>query len=484
MATRKREMLQGVFWSAVEKYSGLIVSIIVSMILARLLSPKEYGVIAVATVFIQFLQMFCTMGIGPAVIQRDDLRQKDLDSIFTFAVCIGLVLGGLFFCFSWSIADFYKNSQLVPVCQILSVQLFFAAANMVPNALMAKNKRFKQIAKRTLYLQLISGVISIVAAYHGAGVYSLLISPIFTAIGIFIFNRLYYPVNLTINFKFEPIKRIFSFSLYQFLFDFVNYFSRNLDKLIIGKCMGISELGIYEKSYRLMQLPMNNLTSVVNPVLQPTLRDLQDDKERIAAIYKKIISYLSSVSFPLGLICSMCSSEIIYVFYGRTWNAAIPVFTILALSLPLQIILSTSGAIFMAINNTKAQFWVGIRNTITTVLGFIIAAYFWRTVEAIAWAWVITLLVNFLFTYFILYHHILENSFRKMMICLFNPFINSLLIIILLLIENKILQSYGIILSLVIKASSATILSVLFVQYTNRFNVFSMIRSLISINRK
>lgn len=477
MASIKNEMVHGIFWSAVEKYSGLVVSILVSMILARLLSPEEYGVVAIATIFIQFLTMFCTMGIAPAIIQRDDLSITDLDSIFTFSVIVGLSLSVVFGLLSWPIASFYENQQLVPVCWILSIQLLFSAANMVPNALMNKNKRFKEIAKRTLSLQVISCAIAIWAAYKGFGVYSLLVSPIFTAIGIFLFNRRYYKVRLNIHFTLEPIRRIFSFAAYELLFEFVNYFSRNLDKLIIGKYMSVSELGYYEKSYRLMQLPMNNVTAVINPILQPVLSSLKKNPQQIAVEYNKIVRLLSTISFPVGVILSLCATEVIRIFYGDKWDLAIPVFSILSLSLPLQMIQSTSGSIFLVANDAKGQFWVGIRNTLTTVAGFMVAAICFGTIESMAWAWDITLFINFGLTYYTLYHYTLKSSFTSMFKELLNPIILSLGLTIVLLCLNYYIGELNIVISAVIKIGVSVMFTLLYIQFTGRYNIYNMIKA-------
>lgn len=379
-------MIHGAFWSAVQHYSGLAMGVIISMVLARLLSPKEYGVVAIASVLIGFLSLFSSLGIGPAIIQRKNLDKHDINSIFTYSLAIGAFLALLFFCSSWLIASVYGDEQLVPVCQILSVNIFFGAANMVPNALMSKDLRFKTLAMRALILQLSSGVLAIIAAFNGAGVYSLLIGPVISSVGVYLWNRYYYKLSVERHFDLNPIKKIFGFSSYQFLFGFVNYFSRNLDKLIIGKFMTLGDLGVYEKSYRLMQMPLNNVTGVINPVLLPVLNELQNDKAELSRKYSKIIRFISTISFPAGAILYGMASEIIRFFYGNKWDAAIPVFSILALSLPLQMILSTTGAIFMICDNTKMQFRVGIRNTITTVAGFLIAAIFFKTIEAMAWA--------------------------------------------------------------------------------------------------
>lgn len=476
MPSIKQELVRGVFWSAVEKYSGLIVSIIVSMILARLLSPAEYGVVAIATVIISFLQMFCTMGIGPAIIQKD-LSSSAINSIYSYSIVIGLTLASLFFGLSWLIANFYDNELLLPVCQILSIQLLFAAINMVPNALMAKDKRFKEIAKRTLILQFSTGILSIIAAWKGAGVYALLISPVISAIGIFLWNRKYYKIKPDWSFNKEPIKQIFSYSSYQFLFEFVNYFSRNLDKLIIGKMLSVPALGVYEKSYRLMQLPMQNVTAVINPVLQPVLRVLQNDKLELGKKYVKIIRLVATISFPVGITLAGMSKEIIHIFYGNQWDAAIPIFRILSLSLPLQMVLSTSGAIYLVCNNTKMQFWLGIRNTITTVSGFLIAAFVFRTLSAMAWAWTITLVINFFFTYWLMYRYVLCQPIISFFKEFMHPAICGSILACILFLLNRIDISNHLLEQTLFKGAVAFLFTITYIQLSKQYNLVQLIKN-------
>lgn len=477
MASIKQDLINGIIWTAIGKYSGMVVSLIVTSVLARLLSPEEFGVIAIANVAIWFLAMFTSMGIGPAIIQRNDLQQKDLNNIFTFTIFTGGLLGIIFFTSSWFIADFYNNSQLLPVCQILSLNIFISAINMVPGAMMAKHKRFKETARISFFLYIITGTISIVAAYKGLGIYALLISPILSPIGTFIYNQCYYPVNISYKFSIEPIKRIFSFSFYQFLFEFVNYFSRNLDKLIIGKYMTMVNLGYYEKSYRLMQLPLQNITSVINPVLQPVLSSLQNNPHEIGNKYNKIIRFISTLSFPMTIILFTCAYEIIHLFYGSNWDAAIPTFKILSLSVCLQMILSTSGAIFMVSNNTKAQFWVGIRNTFTTIIGFLLAAYFFSTIEAIAWAWVITLFINFVCTYYIMYRIVLKISILPMLKVMIHPVINSIILLTVGIAISTFIKIDNIIIMLIIKLSLLSIITFIYIQISGQYNIINFVKS-------
>lgn len=484
MSQIRTDMLNGVFWSAIEKYSGFVVGIIISMILARILRPEDFGVVAIATVLIYFLQMFCTLGIGFALIQRRDLNEKDINSIYTFSIYAGLVLSLILFCAAWPIAKYYGNSLLIPICRILSIQLFFAAANMVPNALMAKNKKFKEIARRTLTLQISSGLISVAAAFMGAGIYALLIPPVFTSIGVFFWNRKYYKVSFVRSIDWSPLKKIYSFASYQFLFEFVNYFSRNLDKLIIGKMLSMDALGAYEKSYRLMQQPLSMITSVIDPVMLPVLKDLQDDKADLANKYNKIIRFVSTISFPTGIILSGCSYEIIKLLYGSQWDAAVPVFRILALSIPLMLVFSTSGAIYMVCNNTKMQFWLGLRNTITTVSGFLIAAYFFNTIEAMAWAWVITLYVNFVFTFVLLYKKVLESSLRPMFSQLLRPFLIAVFLLAFFVIVEYINIKLNVFFLLLIKLIPSGIITLLGIQLSKQFDVKSYLAEIFAKKRK
>ncbi len=477
----KEELLKGVFWSAVEKYSGVVVALVISAVLARLISPEDFGVVAIATVIISFLSMFSSMGIAPAIIQRNDLSEKNLDSIFTWSIVIGAILALILFACAKPIAGFYENELLVPVCRILSVNLFFAALNLVPNALMAKNKRFKQIAKRTLSLQVLGGGIAIAAAYWGAGIYALLISPLITSIGVPAVNLTYYPRRLDLHFDLSPFKKIFSYAGFQFLFEFMNYFSRNLDKLIIGRYMGMSDLGYYDKSYRLMMQPLQKVTFVLNPVLQPVLSYLQDERRVLAEKYRQIIKSVANIGFPLAVFIFFSAGELIRTVYGEAWLPAVPAFRILALSLPFQMVLSTSGSIFQAGNSTKHLFLVGLRNTLCTVAGFFIGALCFGTIEAVAWSFVITNCINFAQTYLTMYRKVLYSPLTAMLKELLHPVVNALVLSALLLPLHFFPLSNAL-LSLGIKTALSLIVTLALLQTWGDFDLRGSLRK--SRNKK
>lgn len=476
MSDVKNAMIKGLAWSAIEKYSVFLVSLVVSMVLARLLAPKDFGVVAIATVIINFLSIFSTMGIGPAIIQRKNLSKDDVNNIYSFSVIVSLFLTLIFFASSWLIAHYYSEAQLITICHVLCINLFFGGINMVPSALMAKNRRFKEIAIRTVGLQIITGAIAVYAAYNGFGVYSLLISPTVTSIAMMLYNCHFYPVKFKIHIDIRIIKSIFSYSFYQFGFEFINYFSRNLDKLIIGKYISANALGYYDKSYRLMQLPAGQLTGVINPVLQPIMSTLQDDMTQMAQKYNKIIKFIGCISFPLAIFLYFSGDEIITLFYGDNWQFSVRSFQILALSLPTQMILSTSGGIWQSCNATKHLFWVGFINTLVTVTGFVLACVFYRTIESVAFAWTVTSILNFFTTYIIMYHSILNNSFFQMLKVLLVPFLCLVLTTLLLYVLGQMLVINNLIISISVKLILTFLVSIFLLNITGNFS-FKTIRN-------
>jgi PST family polysaccharide transporter len=367
---------------------------------------------------------------------------------------------------------------------LLSLNFFIGTINSVPGSLMVKNQRFKEMAMISLLLVSISAPVSIAAAYFGLGVYSLLIAPFIHSVSIFFFYRRFYPCHIDIHFSMMPIKRMASFSVYQVLFELVNYFSRNLDKLIIGRWISISALGYYEKSYRLMQLPQQNITSVLTPVLQPNFSQYQDDKKLMAEKYLKVLSFMATISFPIGAFLYMSGPEVIRLFYGPKWDAAIPCFQILALSLPLSMLNSTTGSIYQASNATKQLFIAGLVNSSVTIIGFIVASYYVRTIEALAWAWTICgSLWAFTFTFNLMFRVVFKTDTIRVIRILVKPFINAVLLFLLLGILDYSFE-LPVFPMAVVKSLLAFLSTILFIQLCSEYDVISFITKRLKIRKQ
>lgn len=356
----RKDFLSGVLYTSVAKYAGIIISMLVTFVLARILDPSDFAVIAIAIVILNFLNLFTDFGLGPAIIQNDDLSEIDIKSLFNFTILLGIA-GGIFLLLaSVPIAHYYENDQLINVVRLLSINIFFISFNTVPNALLIKKKQFRLIALRTLGFQLAAGIIAIIGALKGMGVYSLVVQYMVANVGVALFNYYCNPIPFSLTLKTSSIKKIFNFSIFQFLSSIIYFFSKEIDKLIIGKKFEFDELGYYEKSYRLIQMPVNNLVAIFTPVVQPLFKDLKQDKNDFESKFFTLTRYLSLFAFPLATLLFFSGGDIIYLFYGPKWGPAIMPFKMLSIAVGFQIIMSTYMPIMQASGKVKIMLLASI----------------------------------------------------------------------------------------------------------------------------
>ena len=480
----KQQLFSGVFYTALAKYSGIVISLVVAGVLARLLTPDDFGIVAIATVIIAFFSIFTDMGISPAIVQNKALTEKDLSDIFSFTLWMGAGLSVLFFAASWPIAAYYESPILRTLCQLLCVNLFFASATIVPNALFFKNKEFKFIALRSFAVQVASGTAAVIAALNGAGLYALIISPILSSILLFIISLKRYPQHPAMTLGWGALRKIFSYSAYQFLFNIINYFSRNLDKLLIGKYMGMSPLGYYEKSYRLMMLPLQNITQVITPVMHPIFSDYQDDLERLASGYERIVRFLAFIGLPLSVLLYFTAGEVTLIIFGDQWTPSIPVFRILTLSVGVQIILSSSGSIFQAAGDTKNLFMCGLFSSILNVTGILLGIFWFGTLEAVATCITLTFTVNFAQCYWMMYRMTLHRSLRHFAIQLISPLMVSILLIAVLYPLSLMTEGGNIFLTLIVKSIIFFCIFGCYIQLTGEYDITGKAKSIINKNKR
>ena len=428
----KQEIINSVFWTALNKYSGMFFSIVISMVLARLISPAEFGVVAIAQIIINFFCFFADLGISSAIVQNKTLTDRNLDTLFTFSFILAFILSITFYAISPIIASYYKNPELISICHILSFNLFIGTVSVVPAALFNRDKRFKFMAKRSLFFQVLSGMLSIVYAFYGGGVYALVVPMTVSTFCIFCVNLYEYPRRLDWKFDLEPIKRIFSYSSFIFLYGLIDFFSTNLDKLIIGRSLNMKSLGLYQKSYSLMLMPMGYLSFVITPVLQPYLSDYQDNIGFIKEKYLQLIKLLSILSIPIGIFSFFAAKELIRIFYGENWLMAAPSFSILSLSIPFLLVLSTAGSIFQSTNNTKLLFITGLVNTAFAALGFLICGILKGSLEMFSYVWDIACISNFLFTFYVLFKRVFLSPMAEFLLVLKHPLIYCISLVLVL----------------------------------------------------
>lgn len=463
--TNKKVFFKGVAFIAVAKYSGILIQLGIMAVLSRLLTPADFGVMAIATVFIVFFSLLSDFGIAPAIVQFRHLDRSDLRSLFGFTFWGGAALALLFYAIAPLIADLYGKEILLFIGRILSLQIFFNTLNIVPNALLFRDKKFHIVAYRNILVQVGCGVVASVAAYKGAGVYALLIAPVLGAFLNVAINIGYMRLGITFFPSMAPLRIIYKFSSYQFLFNFVNYFGRNLDKLLIGKILNVSALGYYDKSYRLMLMPVENINSVLSPVLHPYLSDFQDEPQKIYQIYQRITGLLLNLSFPIAAMLLFTGKEWILLIFGAQWSGAVSSFCILSVSVATQIPSVTTGAVLQACNQTRLLFLLGMLNVGVAVAGLLIGALVFRTIEAVSVAFVLTAALSAGNSFYAVYHYCFRVRFGSFVRLLAGPAGCYLFQLLVLYFLSRSLWPVGLIGALSIKLLVWTLLTFLYFQY-------------------
>lgn len=438
-------MKKAVAWTAIAKYTTAVLQLVFAAILSRLLTPEQYGTVAVITVFVVFFQLFCDMGFGTAVIQDKELTAKQINDIFSWTVYLGVVLQLLFIGVSFPIAHFYEDSIFIPLGVLLSFSLFLNALNMIPNAVLLRQKRFKLITIRTIVAHITTSICAIYLALKGFGVYALVLQTVLSNLLIFIWNEI--SVRLSFNHRpdFKVIKRIWGYSIYQFLAQLINYFNRNLDSLLIGKMLSKSDLGQYNKSYHLMQMPISYIPGVVGPALHPILSEHQNDPAYIYKAYIKILKILSLAGCFISVWLYYTGGEIVIILFGNQWYDAVLPFRLLALSVWFQLSTNTFGPIYLSIGNTKLLFKSVVCSCVVIVSSIIIGCLL-GSIVTVAACVSVGYTVNYFVSYYILTRFGFHERFVKFLSFFWQEVVFFILLMLLTLLPvnvENILLSFG-----------------------------------------
>lgn len=365
-------MRAAAFFQFGSKYISMGASLIITAVLARLVTPLDFGLVAIVMVFAGLFALLSDMGVGVAIVQYRDLTEEDYGALFGFSILLAIVLTVLYCATAPLISYFYSDDRLTGLCLAASPMLFFSTLNMVPNGLMLKDKRFDLIAIRLVVATVVSGVIAIILASFEAGAVSIIVQSVLSAVIVLVWNLCSRPIrNVSLCFA-SPLKRIVSYTAYQFGFSLINYFSRNLDNILVGRFLGSVQLGYYDKAYKLTTYPINAFSSVIGSVIQPFMAEHQDDSDVIFDSWTRIEKLLSLVAAPVSAAFFCCSAEIVGIFYGPGWEQAIPVFAALSISIYFQMMGNTAGAFYQSLGRTDYLFKNGLINTCVTLVGLFI----------------------------------------------------------------------------------------------------------------
>jgi O-antigen/teichoic acid export membrane protein len=362
--------VSGAAWSAIGSIGQQLITLVGTVILARVLAPADYGLVGMATVVIAFVLVFRDLGTSAAVIQRPVLTDEFVSTLFWVNLLFGLGACFTGVLLAPAIAAFYQTSAVAPVMRALSLSLFAASFGIVPAALLSRQLGFRKIALCETASAATATTVAVAMALRNHGVWSLVAANLVrTVLESVLFFAL---CSWRPRFSFRPdeIRRVYSFSANLVGSQLVNYFARNADKLIIGRYLGSVSLGYYQLAYQLMLYPVQSVTGVLGRVLFPAFAQVQDDHQRFRPAYLQACVTIATLTFPMMLGLTVVAGPFVEVFFGPKWRPVGMLLTVLAPVGMVQSVASTVGGIYMAKGRTQLMFRVTAGATVVFVAAF------------------------------------------------------------------------------------------------------------------
>lgn len=335
----RSQALSGLMWRFLERFGAQGVTFVVSIILARLLDPEVYGIVAIVTVFTAILNVFIDSGLGNALIQKKDADDLDFSSVFFFNMFMCAVLYLLLFAAAPLIAKFYKMPLLTPVIRVMSLTVIISGVKNVQQAYVSKHLQFKRFFFATLGGTIGAAVLGIWMAYKGYGVWALVAQGLFNAAVDTLILWITVKWRPKLMFSFDRFKGLFSFGWKLLVSQLIDTVYNNLRQLIIGKLYNADNLAFYNRGYMLPNVFVVNVNTAIDSVLFPVMSNAQDNVESVRAMTRRSIQVSSYIMWPIMLGIAAVSKPLVIVLLTEKWLPCVPYVIIFCISyafLPME----------------------------------------------------------------------------------------------------------------------------------------------------
>jgi teichuronic acid exporter len=401
MSYLRKQALHGAFWSFTERFGRQGVQFILSIFLARLLEPKDFGVLAMITIFTALAHSVVDSGFGQALIQKQDASHEDESTVFWFNLGAGVAMAGvMFFAAPW-IALFYEMPLLKPITRVLSINLAISGLGIVQHVLLSKELLFRQRMKANLVSLVVSGLTGLFMAWKGFGVWSLVVQALVQSAvrttGLWIVH----PWRPAFVFRWHSMRVLWKFGSNMLFSGLLTTFFDNIYSVIIGKIYSASDLGFFQRGKRLVQLTSQTVSGVVSGVNFPVMSKLQDDPARMRRMFSQVLRLTLLIVVPAMTGLMVTAPNLIYVLYGEKWMATVPYLQVCCITGALYPVHLLNLDILKALGRSDMFFRLEMMKRIFTILSIVI---FYRFgVLAMLWGGVacslIALIINTTFSH-------------------------------------------------------------------------------------
>lgn len=387
MAFSRGTILKSFFWKLFEKLGAQLIQFVVTIVLARLLLPSEYGTIALIAIFIQLCDVIIDGGLNTALIQKKEADNIDFSTIFLFSLGIACLLYALMFLCAPLIAYFYKQPELVPVIRVLSLSLPLYAFNSIQRAYVSKNMLFQRLFYSSFGAIILSGCIGVTMAYHGYGVWALVAYNITNAFFTTIIMWFTIKWRPTLVFSVVRFKGLFSFGWKIFGANFITSLFVNIRKLVIGKFYQSASLAYYEKGEQLPALVMNNIFTSVQAILLPAFSDSQDNRPQVKMMMRRSTKLSCFFIYPLMVGMIVAAKPLVLFLLTEKWLQVVPFIQILCIANFFRPITISNWEAIKALGYSGITLKLEIVKKIVDIIILVISAII--GVYAIAWGCVL-----------------------------------------------------------------------------------------------
>lgn len=327
----KEKALSGMVWTSIEKFGLQAMQLVIGIVIARILSPEDYGIVGMTAIFTAVAQTLLDSGFGSALIQKKDRNETDFSTCFYFNVGVGIVLYVLFFLASPYIAEFYHVPLLASVCKVVGLTFLINSLTISQNAKLTVRMQFKQLSIISLITCLVTGLCALTMALNGWGVWALVFQMVGNSLLRLIFIEAYTRWIPRGGFSRKSFNHLFGFGSKILCSGMINTIYNNLYTLVIGRVYTSGEVGYYNRANQFAMLAPQTVLDTVMKVTYPLMSEVQDDEERLSRAYKKFLRLPLFVLYPIlaGLIA--LAEPFIYVVIGEKWLPCVPLLQILCI---------------------------------------------------------------------------------------------------------------------------------------------------------
>ena len=326
-------------WRFGERFFAQLVTLIVSIILARLLEPSAYGVVAIVSIFVSLVQTFIDSGLGNALIQKKNASSEDFSTVFYFNLILCFILYSIIWMASPVIAAFYENMDLVLMIRVISLSIFISGLKNIQQAYVARNMIFKKFFFATFLGTIISAIVGIYLAYKGAGAWALIMQQLTNNFVDMVILWIVVKWRPSLEFSFLSLRRLFSYGWKLTAADFIGKCYDQIRDLVIGKKYSSSDLAFFTKGKQFPHILITNINTSMDSVLLPAMSNVQDIRTRVKELARKSIVTSTFLLFPMLIGLACCSDLVIKVLLGDKWLPCVPylrIFCIISLFYPLH----------------------------------------------------------------------------------------------------------------------------------------------------